>query len=143
MAEVAYNVGKSLVAANAIPNAASNLRAAIVITSKTGASDPDLATMAAIDAVGTVAFHTQRVSLASVTKTTNNTNDRVDWSCATFSFSAAAGVTALALIIYDATTDTNDTTRIPIAYYDTNFGAGIAMDGGLNVTVPANFLQLA
>jgi hypothetical protein len=143
MAEVAYNVGKSKVAANVIPNGATVLKAAIIITSKTGAADPDLATMAAIDAVGTVALHSNRQPLASVTKTTDNTNDRINWSAATFSFPAAAGVTALALVIYDATTDTDDTTRIPIAFYDTNFGAGIAMDGGLNVTIPADFLRLA
>jgi hypothetical protein len=125
VAEVAYNAGKARLLAGA----------AAVITSKTGASDPDLATMAAIDAVGTVAFATQRVTLTGVSVTTDNANDRVNLDSADFSFSAAAGVTALAVIIYDATTDTNDTTRIPLFFYDTGFGAGLPMDGGLNVTV--------
>lgn len=107
----------------------------MIITSKTGASDPDLATMAAIDAVGTVAFHTERLALTSVTVTTDNTNDRINLDAANLSFAAAAGVTALALVIYDATTDTSDSTRIPLCYYDTGFGSGLPMDGGLNVTI--------
>jgi hypothetical protein len=51
-------------------------------------------------------------------------------------------VTALALVIYDATTDTSDATRIPLFYYDTGFGAGLPMDGGLNVTV-TDFARVA
>lgn len=135
MAEVWYNAGKARALAGAITAGGTNLKAAVIITSKTGASDPDLATMAAIDAVGTVAFHTQRLSLASVTVTTDNANDRVNLDAADLAFSAAAGVTALALVIYDATTDTNDTTRIPLCFYDTGFGTGLPMDGGLNVTI--------
>ena len=135
MSEVIYNAGKSKIVAGAITAGGTNLKAAIIITSKTGASDPDLATLAAIDAVGTVAFHTERLALASVTVTTDNTNDRINIDAANLSFAAAAGVNALALVIYDATTDTSDSTRIPIAYYDTGFGSGLPMDGGLNVTI--------
>lgn len=135
MAEVVYNAGKGRLLAGAVASAGTNLRAAAVITSKTGAADPDLATMAAIDAVGTVAFHTQRVTLTGVTVTVDLVNDRVNLDSADFSFSASAGVTALAVIIYDGTTDTNDATRVPIAFYDTGFGAGLPLDGGLNVTV--------
>jgi hypothetical protein len=142
MAEVVYNVGKDKVRAGAIVSGSTNLVAVMIKTSKTGASDPDLATVAAIDAVGTVAFATERKVLSSVTITVNNTNDRVDIDCADIVFAADAGVTALAMLIYDKTVDTNDTTRIPIAYYDTNFGAGIPMDGGVSVTV-ADFVRLA
>jgi len=138
MAEVVYNVGKDRVTANAIPNAATNLKAAIVITSKTGADNPELATMAAIDAVGTVAFHSERVTLTSVTKATDNTNDRINFDSGNITFAAAAGVSALALIIYDATTDTSDSTRIPISFHDTGFPQ--PMDGGLVVNV-TDFLR--
>jgi hypothetical protein len=141
MSEVVYNVGKDKLRAGAIISGSTNLRAVMIITSKTGASDPDLATVAAIDAVGTVALGTQRVTLTSVTITVDNANDRVAIDSADIVFSAAAGVTALAMLIYDATTDTNDTTRIPVAFYDTNFGAGIPMDGGISVTV-ADLLRL-
>jgi len=118
------------------------LKATLIITSKTGAADPDLATLSAIDAVGTVAFQNtaNRQSLASVTKATDNTNDRINWDAANLAFPAEA-VTALAMVIYDATTDTNDGTRIPIAFYDTGFGAGIDITGGLNVTIN-DFLRL-
>lgn len=142
MAEVVYNVGKARALAGLITSGTANLAAALVITSKTGAADPDLATMAAIDAVGTVAFHSQRVTLTSVTVTTDNTNDRVNIDSADITFPAAAGVTALAMIVYDKTTDTTDTTRIPIAFYDTNFGAGVPLDGGLVVAV-ADLLRQA
>lgn len=142
MAEVAYNAGKARLLAGAVTAGGTNLKAAVVITSKTGAADPDLATMAAIDAVGTVALHATRASLTGVTVTTDNANDRVNLDSADFSFPAAAGVTALALIIYDATTDTSDATRIPLFYYDTGFGAGLPMDGGLNVTV-TDFARVA
>lgn len=142
MAEVVYNAGKARILAGLLSAGTTNLSMALIITSKTGASDPDLATMAAIDAVGTVAFHSQRVPLTSVTVTTDTANDRVNVDAADVAFSAAAGVTALAAVIYDKTTDTNDTTRIPVAYYDTGFGSGIPLDGGLNVAI-ADFLRAA
>ena len=142
MAEVVYNVGKARALAGLITAGTANLAAALIITSKTGAADPDLATMAAIDAVGTVAFHSQRVTLTGVTVTTDNTNDRINIDSADITFSASAGVTALAMVIYDKTTDTNDTTRIPLAFYDTNFGAGVPLDGGIVVAV-TDFLRQA
>ena len=142
MAEVAYNSGK-LAAVQGRLNAGSTVLRAVVITgTKTGASDPDLATMAAIDAVTGVGLGTERVSIASVTAAADNANDRVNIGAATFNFAAAAGVTALALVIYDATTDTNDTTRIPVGFFDTNFGSGIPMDGGLQVTVPTQLFRV-
>lgn len=140
MAEVAYNAGKARALAGAIAASSTTLVAAIIITSKTGASDPDLATMAAIDAVGTVAFHSERIVLTSVTVTTDNTNDRINIDSANITFSAAAGVTALAMVIYDKSTDTSDTTRIPLFYYDTGFPQ--PMDGGLVVTV-SDFARLS
>jgi hypothetical protein len=76
MAEVAYNAGKARLLAGAVVASGTNLRAAAIITSKTGASDPDLATMAAIDAVGTVAFATQRVTLTGVTVTPTSPSRR-------------------------------------------------------------------
>lgn len=140
MAEVVYNTGKTQITTNLIPNGATNLRARCIITSKTGADAPTLGTIAAIDAVGTVAF--QNVAnvqtLTSVTKAFSGNN--IVWDSANLTFPAEA-VTALAMVIYDATTNTDDTTRIPTAFYDTGFGAGIDITGGLNVTIN-NFLQL-
>jgi hypothetical protein len=139
---VVYNAGKARALAGLLSAGTTNLAMALIITSKTGAADPDLATMAAIDAVGTVAFHSSRQALASVTVTTDNANDRVNVDAADVTFPAAAGVVALAAVIYDKTTDTSDSTRIPLLYDDTNFGTGIPMDGGLNVAI-ADFLRAA
>lgn len=142
MAEVVYNIAKTRIAQGLTDLDGGDIRAAVVITSKTGAADPDLGTMAAIDAVGTVAFHSERVTLSGLTVTQDNANDRANVDCANFSFVAAAGVTALAIIIYDNAAGGSDTTRYPIAFYDTGFGAGLPMDGGLNVTVN-DYLRIA
>lgn len=139
MAEVVFNVGKTRIAAGDTALDSSDLRMLIVITSKTGAADPDLATLAAIDAVGTVAFHSERVALASLTVTQDNTNDRANADCGNVTFAAAPGVTALAAIIYDHAAGGTDSVRYPIAFYDTNFPQ--PMDGGLVVTVN-DFLRL-
>jgi hypothetical protein len=141
MAEVVYNVAKDRVAKGQLVFGTTTLKAVLVITSKTGAADPDLATLAAIDAVGTVAFHTDRQTLTGVTATQDNTNDRENIDSGNLAFGASAGVTALAMILYDASTDTSDATRIPVAFYDTGFGAGLPLDGGLNVTIN-DFLRL-
>ena len=135
MAEVAYNVGKTRIAAGDTALDSSDLRMLLIITSKTGASDPDLGTLAAIDAVGTVAFHTERIALTGLTVTQDNTNDRANCDSGNVTFSVAAGVTALAAIIYDHAAGGSDATRFPLFYYDTGFGAGIPLDGGLVVTV--------
>lgn len=134
MAELVFNTGKAALANGRIANGATNLKAVNVITSKTGL-DADQATLAAIDAVGTIALHTERVTLTSVTVTADNSNDRANIDCGNITFAAAAGVTSLGLLIYDATTDTSDSTRVPVAFYDTGWGAGLPMDGGLVVTV--------
>jgi hypothetical protein len=141
MAEVVYNIAKDRIAKGQLVFGTTVLKALLVITSKTGASDPDLATLAAIDAVGTVAFHTDRQTLTTVVATQDNANDRENIDSANIAFGASAGVTALAMIIYDASTDTTDTTRLPVAFYDTGFGAGLPIDGGLNVTV-TDFLRI-
>jgi hypothetical protein len=123
MAEVVYNIAKDRLSKGQLVFGTTVLKALLVITSKTGASDPDLATLAAIDAAQ------------------DNANDRENIDSANIAFGASAGVTALAMIIYDATTDTTDTTRLPVAFYDTGFGAGLPIDGGLNVTV-TDFLRI-
>lgn len=141
MAEVAYNAGKARAAL--LTPGTTALRAALVITSKAGAADPDLTTMAAVDAVGTVALHATRVTLTNVTVTVDSANDRVNIDCDDIAFPASAGVVALAMIVYDGTVDTNDGTRVPISFYDTGFGAGLSLDGGLNVATPAGFHRIA
>lgn len=142
MAEVVYNIAKQRIFQGLTDLDATTIKAVLIITSKTGASDPDLTTLTAIDAVGTVAFATgTRPTLGSLSVAVDNTNDRAQANAAAFSFPAEA-VTALAMVIYDATTDTNDGTRIPICFYDTGFGSGIDItSGGLNITLTNGFLR--
>jgi hypothetical protein len=133
MAEIAYNVGKLRVANGDTPLDTADLRMLIVITSTAGADNPDLATLAAIDAVGTVAFHSERIALGSLAVTQDDTNNRANADAANVSFAAAPGVTALAAIIYDHAAGGADSARFPIGFYDTGFPQ--PMDGGLNVTI--------
>jgi hypothetical protein len=142
MAQFAFNVGKKILVEGKVNAGATTVRAVLVYGTKTGINE-DLATVAAIDAVTSVVLSTERVTLTSITVTTDQTDNRAEIDCAAFAFAADAGQTALALVLYDATTNTDDTTRIPIAFFDTNFGAGIAMDGGLNVSIPTELLYVA
>lgn len=133
MAEVVYNIAKTRIAQGLTDLDGGDIRALVIITSKTGAADPDLGTLAAIDAVGTVAFHTERLTLAGLTVTADNVNDRANVDASNLSFAAAPGVSALALLIYDNAAGGTDTVRFPIAFYDTGFPQ--PMDGGLNITI--------
>jgi hypothetical protein len=133
MAEIVYNVGKTRILAGDTALDTADLRMLIVITSKTGADDPDLGTLAAIDAVGTVAFHSERIALASLTVTQDNTNNRANADAGNVSFAAAPGVTALAAIIYDHAAGGTDSARFPISFHDTGFPQ--PMDGGLTVNI--------
>lgn len=133
MAEIWYNRGKLRVVAGDTPLDTSDLRMLIIITSKTGADDPDLDTLADIDAAGTVAFHSERVALASLTVTQDDTNNRVNADSGNVTFAAAPGVTALAAVIYDHAAGGSDSLRFPLTFYDTGFPQ--PMDGGLVVNV--------
>ena len=142
MAQFAFNVGKTLIVQGKANAGVTTLRAVLIYGTKTGINE-DNTTLAVIDAITSVVLSTERVTLTSVTVTTDQTDNRAEIDAAAFAFAADAGQTALALVVYDATTNTDDTTRIPIAFFDTNFGAGIAMDGGLNVTIPTELLYVA
>jgi hypothetical protein len=59
----------------------------------------------------------------------DDTNDRVNLDAADVSFGAlATGQTIIGAFIYDATTDTNDTTRLLISV--DWFAAGVPTNGG-------------
>lgn len=139
MAEIWYNVGKTRVLAGDTALDSADLRMLIIITSKTGADNPDLATLAAIDAVGTVAFHSERIALTGLTVTQNDTNDRADADCGNPTFAAAPGITALAAVIYDHAAGGSDSLRFPLCFYDTGFPQ--PMDGGLVVNTPNGFAR--
>jgi hypothetical protein len=139
VAEIVYNIAKTRIAAGDTILDTGDIRALLIITSKTGADDPDLGTLAAIDAVGTVAFHSERLVLTGLTVTQDNTNNRANIDAANLTFAAAPGVSALALLIYDNAAGGVDSARYPIAFYDTGFPQPV--DGGLNVTI-TDYLRL-
>jgi hypothetical protein len=135
MAETVTNRGKLRLAQQHVT--AISWRATVFIGTQTGSANPDLNTVADLDAVTSIAIHTERLTLASVTYTEDDTNDRVNIDCANLTFAAAVGVTAQGLAIYDEGSGT-DATRDLIAVYTTGFPQ--VMDGGLNITV-TDFLR--
>ena len=141
MAEAVYNTGKTMITTNVVAAGATNFRARCIIGSKTGASLATLGTMTAIDGAdsGNVNFQSTGNSQTLATITKNFSGNNIVWDCANITFPAEA-VTALAMVIYDEGGGAEGT-RLPLAFYDTGFGAGIDITGGLNVTV-TNFLQL-
>lgn len=130
MAELIYNRGKLRLSNQ---NATAIVwRATCITGTTTGTLDPDLNTVADLDAVTGVNIHTERLTPASVTYTEDDTNDRLNIDCANLTFAAAAGVTAVGLIFYHEGSAT-DATRDLISMHNTGFP--VPMDGGLVVTV--------
>ena len=133
MAEKFYNVGKQRILECARSTTALDPRVLLVITSTTGADNQDLTTVAAIDAVGTVAFHSERITLGNETTNVDQANDRAGLDTDNAVFAIAAGVSALAAIVYDEAGAGADSGRIPISYHDTGFPK--PLDGGLTLNI--------
>ena len=141
MAAIMYNRGKFRIANGTTKlDGTGDLRMLLIITSKTGADEPDLDTVADLDAVGTVAIHSERVALTGESLTQDDTNNRFNADANTVAFAVSAGVSALACVIYDEAGGT-DATRHLLMFDDTNFGAGKSLDGGLNVNIAADYLR--
>jgi hypothetical protein len=130
VAETVTNRGKYR-ALNALLDA-SDLRMLVIVGTQTGVNDPDLATVADLDAVSGVSIHSERISLSSETVTQDDANNRAALDSANVEFAAAPSVTAQGVAIYDEG-DGSDTGRDLIAVYTTGFPQ--PMDGGLTVTV--------
>ena len=129
MAETVTNRGKYTVFNSSIP--ALTLRMCYFTGTQVGTADPDLNTVADLEAVSGVTVGAERVALASVTVTEDDTNNRVNVDAANLSFGAIAA-TAQGVAIYDEGGGT-DATRPIIAIYTTGFP--VVMDGGLNITI--------
>lgn len=132
MAEIVYNRGKTRIAGGDVALDSGDLRMLIITGTKTGADDPDLDTVADLDAVSGVGIHTERIALTGESVTQDDTNNRVNMDAGNVTFAAAPGVTALAAVIYDEGSGA-DATRYLISFHDTNFPQ--PMDGGLVVNV--------
>lgn len=112
--------------------AALSLRWAVFTGTSVGTDEPDLNTVAELDAVSGVAIHTERLSVGTVTVTEDDTNNRANIDSSSPTFAAASGVTAQGLALYDEGSGT-DATRDLIAVFRTGFPK--PMDGGLLVNV--------
>lgn len=132
MAETVTNRGKTRILAGDSPLDSADLRMLVILGTQTGVNDPDLNTVADLDAVTGVSIHTERVALAGKTVTEDDTNNRAAADSDDVVFAAAPGVTAQGVAVYDEGGGA-DATRPLIAIYTTGFPQ--PMDGGLTVTV--------
>lgn len=137
MAETVTNKGKYLLSTVGINNL--TVRACIFTGTATGTNNPDLDTVADLDAVTSVNIHTERLTPGSITVTEDDANDRANIDCANLTFAAAPGVTAQGLAFYHEVSAA-DASRQLISIHTTGFPQ--PMDGGLTVTV-ADFLRLS
>jgi hypothetical protein len=111
---------------------AADLRMLVFTGTQTGVNDPDLNTVADLDAVTSVAIHSERIALSSVVATEDDVNNRGAADCADITFAAAPGVTAQGVAIYDHTGGA-DNARDLIFIYTSNYPQ--PMDGGLVVQI--------
>lgn len=131
MTETVTNRGKTRIVNGDCPLDTADLRMAVFTGTQTGVSDPDLNFVADLDAVTGVSIHAERIALASLTVTEDDTNNRANADAANVTFAAAPGVTAQGVAIYQFVT--NDADSHLIAIYTTGFPQ--PMDGGLVVNI--------
>lgn len=130
MAETYTNRGKYRALSALL--AASDLRMLVILGTATGTDDPDLNTVADLDAVSGVSIHSERIALASETVTEDDTNNRAALDAGNVTFAAAASTTAVGVAVYDEGTGA-DSGRDLISVHSTGFPK--VMDGGLVVNV--------
>lgn len=109
-----------------------NASMGVILGTQVGVHNPDLNTVADLDAVASVVIHTERLPLSAGTVTEDDTADRSALDYGNVTFAATAATTAQGVFLYDATGGT-DATRDLLAVYTTGFPK--PMDGGLAITV--------
>lgn len=141
MAEVLYNnaKGKDL--------SSGTLKMLLLKTAPAGCSNPDLDTITALLAVSTAAecdfTNYARKTLASVTRTVNDTSDRVDFDAASVTWTSAGGAsnnTPVAAVIY-LDVDGSDGNAVPYSFHDTGFS--VATNGGDYTVAIADFARIS
>lgn len=137
MAESVTNRGLFLLLRGAFGGTQLDLRLALLTGTAAGADDPDLNTLADLDAVTGVGLHTERLALAGETVTEDDAGDQALLDTANVSFAAAAGVTCVGVALFHEGGGT-DATRDLVAVFTTGFPKPV--DGGLNVNV-ANLIR--
>jgi Flp pilus assembly protein TadG len=124
VADIIFNIAKGKIAYFAELGAANDALIMVPIETTGIVSDATMRDYATLDAVLAGASNEQttmgRKTLASVTVTVDNTNDRVDIDCADVTWTAATGnAISAVLICYDGdTTAGTDANIIPISKHD-------------------------
>lgn len=136
MAETVTNRGKFRILTQGVPSTA-DLRACYFTGTAVGANNPDLNTVAELEAVAGITVAAERVALTTETITEDDANDRAQAGADTISFSAAPGVTAEGVAIYYE--GASDAARDLLGIYTTGFPQPV--DGGLDVNVPNGYLR--
>jgi len=135
MATGTYNRGHFLIAQGATALASRTIRVAVVSGTKTGATAKTLNTITDLKAVASVVVTMPAAAqLASVTVTEDDGNNRTNIDSSDLAFPATAGVTGLMHVYYDEGSGT-DATRQLIGWDDTGWGAGVPLDGGVNIGI--------
>jgi len=144
MATGTYNRGLFLIAQGATALASRDIRVAVVSGTKTGATARTLNTIAELDAVASVVVNLAAGTTGQLTTKTvaeDDGNNRVNVDSDNLAFPAVAGVTGLMHVYYDEGSGT-DATRQLIGWDDTGWGAGVPMDGGVNINI-TDFLRVS
>ena len=144
MAQVVYNRFKQRVATAQIDLDSANIRCLILEATAAGAFDPDLDTVTALLAVGSVVEATGTGAgrrTATLTVTEDDTNNRANIALSSaVTWTGANWGDAVAVVFYDEGSGT-DGTRQLIAYYDT--GLPITTNGGDLTINTGDILRLA
>jgi hypothetical protein len=136
MAEIVYNRGKFRVLTQGVP-ATADLRMAYFVGGPTGVTDdPDLNTVADVEAVAGVTVSTERIALTNETISEDDTNNRAVADADTASFAAQAESAAGVIIYYEGA---SDAARDLLGGFDTGFPQPV--NGGLDVNIPNGFLR--
>lgn len=132
MAETVTNRGKFRAIQALMNSLGANAQMIVVTGTQTGVSNPDLNTVADLDAVAGVGIHGERQALPSGTTTEDDAADRAALDYANVTYAAAPGVTAQGVALIDAS-GANDSARDVLIVFTTGFP--VPMDGGLNVNI--------
>ena len=139
MAETVYNVFKKQLADADQDLAVADYRVLLLVGAVT--INPDHATVAAVLAANTEATDGSyaRQTLTGEATSQDDANDRAEWDVSNADFGALTATTPTAALVYKFIT--NDAGSIPVAIFDTGFGAA-ANGAGYVVSWPNNVLRL-
>jgi hypothetical protein len=111
---------------------------AYFVGTETGVTDdPDLNTVADVEAVAGVTVSAERLPLTTETITEDDTNNRAEAGADTVSFGAVAETAEGVIIYYEG--GGTDGTRLLLSAHSTGFPQPV--NGGLDVNIPNGYLR--